>query len=185
MRFLVLLHHPMRNRHGEIVTTAVTNIDIHDLARTSLTYGMERLFLVTPIAEQHVLVKRIVDHWLTPESRAKHPDRAAALDRVELASTFGEVRERVMALSGAEPWVLMPDAAPIEGALDYPEASRLARTSERPATVVLGTGWGIAPEFYPQVDKFLGPILGSGSDYNHLSVRAAGAIICDRLFGRT
>ena len=51
--------------------------------------------------------------------------------------------------------------------------------------IVLGTGWGIAEPFFKEVHTFLGPVYGPlGSEgYNHLSVRAAGAVILDRLFG--
>ncbi|RMF43787.1 MAG: RNA methyltransferase, partial [Deltaproteobacteria bacterium] len=36
---MALVHYPVRNRTGETVTTAVTNLDVHDLARSALTYG--------------------------------------------------------------------------------------------------------------------------------------------------
>lgn len=190
MRYLTLLHHPMRNRHGELVTTAVTNMDIHDLARTARTYGMQKFFIVTPIQDQQILVQRIIDHWLSPDSRIKHKDRAEALTRVRVVSTFHDVMSEIQADTGSKARVLMPDAAPIRGARSYPAmAEELAMNPTRPYVLVLGTGWGIAPEFYDHVDDFLDPIFGStgtnGSDgYNHLSVRAAGAIVCDRLYSR-
>lgn len=187
MRYLTLLHHPMRNRHGELVTTAVTNMDIHDLARTALTYGMKKFFIVTPIQDQQILVQRILDHWLSPESRVKHADRAQALERVRVVSTFADVLKEIEREAQQKPLVLMPDAAPIKGARSYASmAEELAMNPARASVVVLGTGWGIASEFYEHVDSFLEPIFGSNGSagYNHLSVRAAGAIICDRLFNR-
>lgn len=189
MRYLTLLHHPMRNRHGELVTTAVTNMDIHDLARTARTYGIEKYFIVTPIHDQQVLVNRILSHWLSPASRLKHADRAEALERVRVVSTFEDVEAEIAREhSGRKPVVLMPDATPIVGARTYASLAEEIALNELksdgdPYVVVLGTGWGIAPEFYSRVRWFLEPVLGSG-DYNHLSVRAACAIICDRLFGR-
>jgi hypothetical protein len=49
--------------------------------------------------------------------------------------------------------------------------------------LLLGTGWGLADHLIPSVSRLLAPIEGS-SDWNHLSVRSAGAILLDRLFGR-
>jgi hypothetical protein len=37
--YLALLHHPVLDKNGQIVTTAVTNMDIHDIARSAATYG--------------------------------------------------------------------------------------------------------------------------------------------------
>ena len=32
-----LVHYPIYNKHGDIITTALTNYDIHDLARSATT----------------------------------------------------------------------------------------------------------------------------------------------------
>ena len=53
----------MRDKNGAVVTTAVTNLDIHDIARSSRTYGVKAYFLVTPLEEQQAVVKRIMGHW--------------------------------------------------------------------------------------------------------------------------
>ena len=52
-----------------------------------------------------------------------------------------------------------------------------------PHLIVLGTGWGLAPEVTERADVILEPIWGP-TDYNHLSVRSAAAIILDRLRGK-
>lgn len=38
--YCALVHHPVRDRGGNAVTTAVTNLDVHDIARTARTYGL-------------------------------------------------------------------------------------------------------------------------------------------------
>jgi len=58
----------------------------------------------------------------------------------------------------------------------------LQRTTQ-PFLIVFGTGWGLTESILAQSDYVLEPIEG-GTDYNHLSVRAAAAIIMDRLLGR-
>ena len=50
-----------------------------------------------------------------------------------------------------------------------------------PYLVLFGTGWGLKEEI-EKADVILHPI-EADSDYNHLSVRSAVAIILDRLMG--
>ncbi len=50
--------------------------------------------------------------------------------------------------------------------------------------LVFGTGWGLADEVIQGADALLEPVRArEATGYNHLSVRAACAIILDRLFG--
>ena len=67
--------------------------------------------------------------------------------------------------------------------MTYPEARQRMNGSERTSLVLFGTGWGLAPELIDGSDVLLAPLEGVGSGYNHLSVRAACAIVVDRLFG--
>ena len=46
---LVLVHYPVLDRAGGIVTTAVTNMDLHDLSRSARTYGAEALWIASRI----------------------------------------------------------------------------------------------------------------------------------------
>jgi hypothetical protein len=185
---LVLLHYPVTNRAGELITTSVTNLDIHDLARSSRTYEIDHYYLVTPIVEQKELLERILSHWGRGRSLEWHPDRAEALSRVKCLPDFEAVKtELVEKYPGQKLEVAMPDARPIPGQKSYSEV-RSAWALEKEAgtkVIVLGTGWGIAEPFFREVHTFLGPVYGpKGSEgYNHLSVRAAGAVILDRLFG--
>ena len=65
---------------------------------------------------------------------------------------------------------------------DYDDASRRLRDEADPRAVlvVFGTSWGLAPQVVDASDARLPPIEGV-DDYNHLSVRAACAIVLDRL----
>ena len=49
--FIALIHHPVLDRKGRIVTSAITSLDIHDLARSARTYGVRAMYIVHPIAE--------------------------------------------------------------------------------------------------------------------------------------
>ena len=45
-------------------------MDIHDIARTAKTFGVEKFFLVNPIEAQRELAGKIIDHWsLGPRCR--------------------------------------------------------------------------------------------------------------------
>jgi hypothetical protein len=54
---------------------------------------------------------------------------------------------------------------------------------DRAVMLIFGTAWGLDKEIINHADYILDPIMGP-TDYNHLSVRTAAAIILDRLAGR-
>jgi len=184
----------MRNRLGQIVTTAVTNLDIHDISRSCRTFGVKEYILVTPIESQHRLVARILGHWGEKPSLKWHPDRFEALSRVRVEVSFEKVLDRLTSEHGQKPEVVLTDASDLKGALsysDYRKELELRNQVEKPQPVIIvfGTGWGVDHSFHPAVDRILAPIYGpegkqEEGGYNHLSVRAAAAIILDRLFGK-
>lgn len=184
---VVLLHHPVTNRKGETVATSITNMDLHDISRTCRTFEIDHYYLVSPIIDHQKLVGSIIEHWQKGSQAEWHPDRAEALSRVKVLSSFQDVKDDLTKLYPGLPLeVTMPDARPLPNQLTYAEARKKWQCEAKMGIklVVLGTGWGVAPEFYQEVHTYLGPIYGPlGSDgYNHLSVRAAAAIILDRLF---
>lgn len=187
--YVCLLHHPVTNRRGERVTTAVTNLDIHDISRSCRTYGVTRYYLVTPIELQHELVGRILKHWQSERQKQYHPDRFEALSRVRCVRSFADMKAEIEQETGKTPEVVLTDARPLPNSCTYDEYRRILHDPNRtvPSVIVLGTGWGVADSFYPEVHRILAPVYGPEGDrpggYNHLSVRAAAAIILDRLFG--
>lgn len=194
--YVALLHYPMTNRKGESVTTAVTNLDLHDISRSCRTYAIQRYFVVTPIEEQHRVVGRILTHWRTERSKEWHPDRFEAFSRVSLMKDFEAVKNEIFSMHGELPEVVLTDARPKPNSVTYADYRREleAPSRKRPVLIVFGTGWGVSDVFLPEVHRILTPVYGPkdedssgdtpGSEgYNHLSVRAAAAIILDRLFG--
>ncbi len=187
--YVVLLHYPITNRAGRIVTTAVTNMDVHDISRSARTFGARGYFIVTPVDDQHELIGRIVSHWRTDRSREYHPDRVEAVNLVRLVRGFDEVKAAIRAEHREEPEVVLTDARPLPNSVSYADYRReLAdpKRGNRPVLLVFGTGWGVSETFYPEVHRILAPVYGpeGREGYNHLSVRAAVAIILDRLFGK-
>lgn len=181
---VALVHHPVRSRTREVVATSVTNLDIHDVARASRTYGIGAYHLVTPITAQRELVDTVAAHWLEGESGARVPQRADALQLVRTVPTLGDAIEALRRETGAEPLVVAtaadPRGRPTVGWAALRE--RLAGET-RPVLLVFGTGWGLADEALDLAELLLEPILGP-TDYNHLSVRVAVGVTLDRLLGR-
>ena len=187
--YIVLMHTSVINRKGASVTTAVTNMDVHDISRSARTFGISGYFLVTPIEDQHELIGRILSHWRTEQSKAYHPDRVEAVSLVQMARSFDEVKAAICAKHGENPEVVLTDARPIPESISYSDYRRELEDPARgskPVLLVFGTGWGISDTFYPEVHRILAPVYGpeGREGYNHLSVRAAVAIILDRLFGK-
>jgi hypothetical protein len=183
--FVALVHHPVYDRARKVITTAITNLDIHDLARSSRTYGLAGYHLVTPIAAQRELARRILDHWREagPGSVAEKNDfRAQALAPVELHASVEESRAAVARAARAEPFVVATSARRQARAISYGALAADPALEGRPLLILFGTGWGLADEVVDRVDRVLAPIQGA-ADYNHLSVRSAAAIVLDRLFG--
>jgi hypothetical protein len=176
-----LIHAPVIDRRGDLVTTAVTNLDIHDIARSARTYGLKRFYVVTPVAEQQRLAEKLVGHWTEGFGSEYNPKRHQALDLVRICSTFEEALEEWRDLSGGEPLPVLTSASRDDG---ITVAACREELQNQPGLLVFGTGWGLAPEFFNQDWKVLEPIRGADG-YNHLSVRAAAAIILDRLAGRS
>lgn len=175
---IALVHHPVLDRRGDVVTSAVTNLDIHDLARLATTYNLSRYYLVTPAEEQQLLASRIIGHWQKGAGATYNPDRCQALDCLQVVSSFDDALSDWRSLVGPEGVALLTGASHKDG-LDYPDAQSLS--AERPVMLVFGTGHGLAPELYTPERLCLAPV--RAGKYNHLSVRTAAAIMLDRLIG--
>lgn len=182
--YVALIHYPVRNRRGDTVTSAITNINVHDLSRSARTFGVKRIFMITPIQEQADLIRHIQDVWNTNDGQLHESRRAEALSRLCVEASLQDAVTSVTELEGAPPLVVSTSA--IDGMKDssFEEVSAKIRENDQAVLLMFGTGWGLAPEVLNQADLKLEPITGF-DEYNHLSVRAAFAIIIDRLVGRT
>jgi tRNA (guanine37-N1)-methyltransferase len=180
---LALVHHPVVDRTGAVITTALTNFDIHDLARSSLTYGLAGYHIVTPIASQRDKAVHIARLWID-DAQGEH--RALALALVRTAASIEEVIVELSAAHGLAP-VVVGTSARADSFAAIPRRSPSALRAEAsvdpaPLLILLGTGWGLAEALIPSVSRVLAPIEGATA-WNHLSVRSAGAVLLDRLFG--
>ena len=177
--YLALVHAPVLNKFGQSGAVSLTNLDIHDIARCSRTYGLGGYFVCTPLRDQQQLAQRLLDHWLSGPGAAANPDRGEALRLVRIVDDLEQAREAIARHCGERP-VLVATSAREIGTMTFPRTRDLLE--DHPVLLVLGTGYGLAPAVLEQCVGTLRPVR-SLSDYNHLSVRAAAAIILDRILG--
>ena len=180
--YVGLLHYPVYDKSGRLVCTAVTNLDIHDLARCAMTFGVEMAYIINPLESQRELVKRIMQHWTHGAGARYNPIRGKALRRIQVERTLEEVIQEISEANHQAVRTIATDAAWHEKAISYNHMRHLLHGRSDPYLVVFGTGWGMAREILEGSDYVLPPIEGR-CGYNHLSVRSAIAIILDRLMG--
>jgi hypothetical protein len=181
--FVALVHHPVLDKNGDVVTTSVTTIDVHDLARSCRTYGVQTFYVVTPVEALRGLVRRVLRHWDRGFGSTYNPNRSEALELVRLEGTLEGVSIDIEAATGRMPRVIATSARDGADRIGYRAmAEELAAAGDEPWLLLLGTGWGLTEDIMVGADRRLAPLRGP-TPYNHLSVRAAGAVILDRLLG--
>ncbi len=180
---LALLHHPVLDRQDSVVTTAITNLDLHDIARSSRTYGLANYFVVHPITAQRELAQRVRDHWVDGSGAKRIPDRKPAMELLTIVDDLDAACAVVEARGEGKPVLWATSARKGPDGLSHLAARAVLEGEGPPVMVLLGTGWGLAPSVVERADALLDPIEGAGDGYNHLSVRAAAAILLDRLVG--
>ncbi len=161
-------------------TTSVTSIDIHDISRSSATYGVKQFFIVTPLEDQQKIVKTLLDFWHSGVGIDYNKNRAMAVETAQLQGSLDLALAAIEAKEGKKPLVIATSARTIPGVkmLGYTDQSE-AWKHDRPVVLVFGTGKGLAPSVIERCDYLLGPVNGL-TRFNHLSVRSAVAVILDR-----
>ncbi len=179
---LALLHHPVLDRKGDVVSSAITNLDLHDIARSACCYGLERYYVVHPIAAQRLLVEQVVDHWLTGSGGRRIPDRVIPMQLISVVTDLDQALADFGRGDRVEVWTT--SAGEAAHPLEHGPARKRVSEGTSPLMLLFGTGWGLAPVVHERADLCLAPIRSLRADgHNHLSVRAAVAILLDRLFG--
>jgi hypothetical protein len=178
-----LLHYPVLDRAGQVVTTAITNLDLHDLGRSACTYGVRVLYVVHPVAAQRELAERVRAHWVQGSGMRRIPDRRPAMEILCVVPSLGDVLGEQGGRAALEIWATGASARHPRQ-LSHAGARARLDTAGRPVLLLFGTGWGLGDDVFAEADAQLEPIRSPRPDgYNHLSVRAAAAITFDRLLG--
>ncbi|MDD4356874.1 MAG: RNA methyltransferase [Smithellaceae bacterium] len=180
MLYIALLHYPVLNKEGKTVATAIANMDLHDIARTAKTFGVEKFYVINPVEAQRRLASQIIGHWREGYGAVYNPSRKDAFEILEVRSSMEDVLEEIKAVHGCRPQVIATGAGLPGQLLTCAGLKELLKRNHLPYLLIFGTGYGIAQEVVNQADHRLEPIRGKNG-YNHLPVRAAVAVILDRV----
>ena len=180
--FVALVHYPALNKKGQVINTSLTNLDLHDIARAATTYGVERYFLVQPVAAQQKLMQDLLEHWQSGFGARYNPARQRALAKVAVLPYLEDVCAEIEQNFGSSPKIIATHAQTDADSIGYGDMRRTMQKAGGNYLLLLGTGWGLPPEIRAEADYRLCPLFGP-TDYNHLSVRSAASIMLDRLLG--
>ena len=168
-------------------TTSVTSIDMHDLARSTKTFGIEHYFVVSSLEDQQKIVGKLLEFWQEGAGVTYREDRHEALKQVSCEKSLDAVIAFIEKKEGKKPLIVVTSAHEQNGGvaeeknITYYDQEKVW-AHQRPVLILFGTGNGLGPSVMQQADYVLVPIEGFSS-FNHLSVRSAAAIILDRWLG--
>jgi len=187
--YVGLVHYPVFDKNRKIVTTSITNMDVHDISRTCCAYGVRNYFVINQLESQRELFFKIMAFWQSDTGKNYQPDRAEALKTTVFLDSYQDAINYIKNQEKIYPVMITTTARQRKNQLRYDSFNSvinndtLRNNPEAPAKPVLlifGTGYGLADEIHEKADYVLTPI-ESRSEYNHLSVRSAVAIVLDRL----
>ncbi len=181
--YVALMHTQIMIKGGRIGESSIASLDIHDIARSSRTYGLENYFIVSPLKDQQEIMRTFLKFWHSDAGKEYNKSRYDAVERIVPAINFEDVVQKITEKEGVKPLVIATSAKKNSHSkiIDYSSQS-IVWKHNRPVLLLLGTAQGLAQEIIDQTDYLLVPIEGM-TNYNHLSVRAAAAIIFDRWLG--
>lgn len=181
--YIVVMHSDVIIKNGDVGTTSVGSLNLHDICRSARTYGVKRVFIVTPLEDQHRIIKTFLNFWQGTSGKNYNAKRSEAISLLTLVHSFDEVKKLIAENEGQNPLILTTSAKKSDDApaIDY-QSQSVVWSLKRPVLLVFGTGQGLAQHIMEQSSFILKPVFGL-TDYNHLSVRSAIAIILDRWLG--
>ncbi|MFO7814292.1 MAG: RNA methyltransferase [Halanaerobiales bacterium] len=178
--FIALIHHPVYNKDGDIITTTVTNYDLHDISRAARTYGIKRYYVINQLKSQQALVKRMRDYWVSGFGAEYNSTRHEAFKVMKIKDTLAATVDEIINITGNQPTLITTSAQKSEETITFDNLREKINKTNEPYLIIFGTGWGLAKEVIEKSDYLLEPVKGN-TEYNHLSVRSAASIIMDRL----
>lgn len=177
---VALIHYPVLGKQKEIVTSSITNIDLHDIARSCRTFGIANYYAVHPVKAMRRLSERILEHWEEGYGKTYNPNRGDALNLLKIVPYFDDVLHDIEKVEGKLPKIIATSARMTQSPTSFQQMRALLRSTDEHYLLLLGTSWGLADELLNRADIKLESIKGT-TGYNHLSVRAAAAIMLEKL----
>ena len=180
--YVALMHSDVLVEDNKVGTTSVTSIDIHDISRSCSTYGIKNYFIVTPLKDQQKIVSKLLHFWQEGYGFEYNPQRFKAIKNTHLKNDLKSVIEAIKEKENIDPIIITTSAKRSDLALiSYFDQSKVW-SKNRPILWIFGTGKGLSDDLMAKSDFQLKPIEGF-TDFNHLSVRSAVAIILDKWLG--
>lgn len=180
--YIALLHYPMYNKRMDTVTTSITNLDLHDIARAARTFDVDGFYVVHPSTSQQKLITDILTYWQDGYGGLYNSDRQEAFKLVQMVNNLEEAVQAIAETTHQKVYTVATDARLYSNTISYSHLKTEIFNEDSVFLLLFGTGWGMTQELMEQCDYILEPVAGA-SDYNHLSVRSAVSIIMDRLLG--
>jgi len=182
--YIALMHNDMMLKEGRIGPTSVTSIDIHDIARSSTTYGLKNFFVVTNLKDQQKMVQKMLSFWVDEKIGGDYNiNRHHAVLSVKLENELDDVIAAIEKKEGKKPVIIGTSARSQDAtqAITYFDQETVWQ-HDRPVLFLFGTGSGMSEKLLQRCDYMLPPLQGFYK-FNHLSVRSAVAIILDKWLG--
>ncbi len=117
--YVMEVHYPVLDKRGEKSSTAITGMDLHDIARACRTYGIKKYLLVTPLAQQREMVKRIASHWTEGWGASYNQDRSEAFGTLKIFASVNRALKWVGEREKTEPFKIATTAKSVEGAVHW------------------------------------------------------------------
>lgn len=174
--YIALIHYPV-TREGSVITSSVTNLDMHDISRVCATYGMGGYFIVHPDEKMRSIAGKLSGHWLEGEGKVHNPDRHEALKVLKIVENIDQAVAHIKSVEKQSPIIVGTTARKKKNSVTI---SQVKKEKNKPVLILFGTAGGIEDNYLESLDYVLEPI-DVGSGYNHLSVRSAVSIFIDRL----
>lgn len=181
--YVMEVHYPVLDKKGEKSSTAITGMDLHDIARACRAYGIKKYLLVTPLAQQREMAGKIAAHWTEGWGATHNPDRSEAFKTIKIFASVEKALAWVREKEKTEPYKIATTAKTHEGATHWLSIKREILANQHAPVFQFGTGWGLHDEILASADAVMTPISGGVDNWNHLSVRSAVSITLDRFFG--
>ena len=140
--YIALIHHPVYDKTHKVVTTSITNMDIHDIARSALTYGVKQYFVVHPVRTLQALAEKILDHWQNGHGSVYNATRRDALSIVSLADSLEEVRAVITRSAGQPPRVIATSAKGGQERLSFADLRDSLKHEQCPTLLLWGPAGG-------------------------------------------
>lgn len=176
--YIALAHHPVLNKAGAVVHTSLSNLDIHDIARAAMTYGVKAYYVIHADPAQKALLDKIREFWQN-QDLPYNPTRSQALAKVRQSDTIETTINEITTQEAMRPQIITTTARHMHDQISFGYLKTLTQ-KERPVLIIFGTGYGLCDEVHQAADHILEPVMGAGN-YNHLSVRSAVSVVLDRI----